>query len=179
MQKMLQFAKFAVHIVVFSISIAIKVIPFTTYRCEAAPISKSFYIRHYSGKCLNYDITHQTFVFHNLCRDKFRWKGGVRLIHTASKKCVVPQSSAIGSHLTISDQCVGTDSLFQYDDSTKMMKHFLTSRCLRPESGADPPVDAPVTLKPGSFILLLISGTFRTRTWFTLHHCKTGSGAKL
>ena len=148
---MLQCAIFAVHIATFSISIVIKLILFTTCKCEAALISKSFYIRHYSGKCLDYNTKHQTFVFHNLCRDKFRWKGGVRLIHTATKKCVVPQSNAIGSHLTISDQCVGTDSIFQYDDSTKMMKHSLTSRCLRPESRGDPPVDAPVTLKRGSF----------------------------
>lgn len=142
-------AKFAAQIVAFSVSIVIQAILFRTYTCEAGLITKSFYIRHYFGKCLNYDTTRLAFVFSSICRDKFRWKGGARLIHTATKKCVVPQSSTNGSLLTISDQCTGTDSLFQYDGATKMIKHALTSRCLCPESGADPSAEAPVALKSG------------------------------
>ena len=164
---MSQYATFAVRIVAFSICIVIKVILFTTYKCEAQAISKSFYIRHYSGKCLNYNTAKQAFVFQSVCRDKFRWKGGVRLIHTATKKCVVPQSSAVGSLLTTSDQCTGTDSIFQYYISTKMMKHAITSRCLRPDSASDPPEDATVALKPGSFYCWYQER--RTRMSFYLH----------
>ena len=109
---------------------------------------KSFYIRHYSGRCLAYDTNCHALVFENHCLEKFRWKDGARLIHTATSKCLVPQGNADGSRVNISDQCNGTNSLFQYNAQSQSFKHLLSGRCLHPDTGAtNPSQPTPVILK--------------------------------
>ena len=120
------------------------------YNCDNGLLPKSFYIRHYFRKCLKYDASLQAIVFEVHCREKFIWKGGARLIHTATNKCLVPQSSTDGSLLTVSDQCNGTNSLFMYKASTQVIKHALTGRCLHPQTGgSDPPKDTALIVKTG------------------------------
>ena len=111
---------------------------------------RSFYIRHYSGSCLAYDTNRQSFVFEYRCWEKFRWKDGARLVHTASNKCFVPQSSTDGSLLTISDQCNGTNSLFQYNAQSQFIKHLLSGRCLHPETGATNPLRPTAVISQAS-----------------------------
>ena len=100
---------------------------------------RSFYIRHFSGRCLAYDTNRHALVFEYRCWEKFRWKDGARLIHPATNKCLVPQSNTDGSLLTISDQCNGTNSLFQYNAQSQFIKHLLSGRCLHPETGVTDP----------------------------------------
>ena len=132
------------------------------YNCDKWLLPKSFYLRHFFGKCLRYDASLQAIVLGVQCREKFLWKGGARLIHTATNKCLVPQSSTDGSLLTLSDQCNGTNSLFMYKASTHIIKHALTGRCFHPQTGGSDP--------PNGTALIVRTDCSQNRNKFFLRH---------
>ena len=94
----------------------------------------TFYIRHHKGKCLAFDPA-KGLVFHKVCTQKFRWRSGARLFHVQTNKCVSPVSASAGSVISLSDECSGTSSLFQYSRLSHYLHHIPTSFCLLPKSG--------------------------------------------
>ena len=112
--------------------------------------SKTYYIRHYYGKCLEYDAVRQVFHYGLVCREKFEWQGGGRIIHVPTRNCLAVNATTDGSFLSLSSNCSNTDSLFQYDQGIGVLRHLLSSKCLHPESGVvDPVVTTTVILKTG------------------------------
>ena len=95
------------------------------------PVTDTFYVRHLFGHCLGYDESSNTLLLNSACQDKFRWNGGARLFHILTNKCVLPMES---ERLGLSDQCSGTDSLFQYHRGTRVFKHMLSGKCFIPQA---------------------------------------------
>ena len=112
--------------------------------------SNTFYIRHFHGKCVEYDEARQVLVYGRLCREKFAWQGGARLIHIPTKKCVTVNATSDGSFFSLSSQCSETNTLFQYDENNRVIRHLFTNKCLHPETGdADPAINTAIVLKVG------------------------------
>ncbi|XP_065068714.1 uncharacterized protein LOC135694014 [Rhopilema esculentum] len=113
-------------------------------------IAKTYYIRHFEGKCVEYDDARQVLVYGRLCREKFEWQGGVRLVHIPTKKCININATSDGSFLSLSSKCSDTNSLFQYDENNRVIRHLFTNKCLHPETGnADPAINTAIVLKSG------------------------------
>ena len=93
-----------------------------------------FYIRHYFGKCLEYDPTRRVFAFTSICREKFRWSSGAKLFHVPSGKWAGTNSTEDGGYLVLSNRSTSTSNLFQYDESKNTIIHLLSGRCLHPET---------------------------------------------
>ena len=118
--------------------------------CTGASESGTFYIRHYFGKCLEYDKALLVFKFSSICRTMFRWSSGARLYHVSSGQCADVNSTAEGSYLVLSKRCNTTSTLFQYDEANRVIIHLLSGRCLHPEQGSDEPLpNSSVVLKSG------------------------------
>ena len=123
-------------------------VAFTT--CNYVPDTSTFYLRHYFGKCLEYDASRKVFVFASICREKFRWSSGARFLHIATGKCVHVNSTSDGSFLGLSAECTSRGSLFQYDEANSIISHLLSGKCLHAESGSSsPPSSNPVIIKTG------------------------------
>ena len=104
-------------------------------------VTNSFYIRQNDGKCFEYEEALQEIVLKAVCREKFRWDSGARLIHVQTNKCLVPKANTDGSVLQLTDSCSGTDTLFQHLASTGSMKHLVSGKCIRPEANATKPAE--------------------------------------
>lgn len=103
-------------------------------------VDKSFYIRHHSGKCLSFDTSSGTLVFHSICSEKFRWGSGSRLVHEITSKCISPISANSGSNIGLSN-CSGSSSLYTYNQRNRKLVHLQTEFCLQPSTGAESPAD--------------------------------------
>ena len=113
-------------------------------------VKENYYIRHFNGKCVEYDETRRVLVYGKLCREKFEWQGGVRLFHMPTRQCITVNATSDGSFLSLSSQCVGTNSLFLYDQSNRVIKHLFSNKCLHPETGVAEPVNnTAIVLKSG------------------------------
>ena len=95
----------------------------------------SFHIRQRDGKCFEYEQRLRVIVLKSVCREKFRWDGGVRLIHVPTKKCLLPATSTGGIELQLTGNCSATDTLF-YNGPTGTIKHFVSGKCIGPEANA-------------------------------------------
>ena len=123
--------------------------PFIQCRPSTAVIN-AFYIRHFHGKCLEYDEARQVLFYVKICREKFQWQGGARLIHIPTNKCITVNATSDGSFVSLSSQCSGTNSLFKYDENTRVIRHLFSNKCLHPETGdADPAINTAIVLKTG------------------------------
>ncbi|XP_065055685.1 uncharacterized protein LOC135684176 isoform X2 [Rhopilema esculentum] len=113
-------------------------------------VTNAYYIRHYNGRCLEYDGIRQVLFYGRVCREKFEWQEGARLIHIPTKKCVSVNSTSDGTFLSLTSQCSGTSSLFQYDHNNRVISHRSSNKCLHPaDEGADPIANTGVVLKTG------------------------------
>ena len=126
---------------------------FAQYKLAAGTkfgVSKTYYIRHFEGKCLEYDEVRQVLVYGKLCREKFEWQDGVRLFHMPTRQCITVNATSDGSFLSLSSQCSETNTLFQYDESNRVIRHLFSNKCLHPETGdADPAINTAIVLKVG------------------------------
>lgn len=114
------------------------------------PEPGTFYIRHYFGNCLEFDVTRQVFAFRSICREKFMWLSGAKILHIPTKKCMFVNSTADGSFLVLSTNCNSTSNLFQYDEIKKVIIHLISAKCLHAESGPnDPSTGTAVVIKSG------------------------------
>ncbi len=148
------------------LSVQLVVLCIFALKCFASS-SQTFHIRHHMGKCL--EFRSNKIVYSSICRDHFKWKGGARLVHVPTGKCVVPDTtisddsfgddsfgddsfgddflgddSLSGSNqpLILTSSCSGTDSIFQYKGKNHTIKHLMTGKCLAPEdSTANDPAD--------------------------------------
>ena len=108
----------------------------------------TYYLRHYFGKCLEYDANRQVFVYAEICREKFKWSSGARLVHMPTSRCLSVNSTADGSYLALASNCNSTSSLFQYNEASSVIIHLISGKCLAPESGpSDPSSKIPVVIK--------------------------------
>ena len=101
----------------------------------------TFYIRHFSGKCLTFDTTTGIIILTTICSEKFQWKSGARLFHVKTNKCILPNSEVIGSNIGLSDQCSGTGSLLIYNPGNRILKHLTTDHCFQPKTGSTTPAE--------------------------------------
>ena len=101
----------------------------------------TFYLRHHLGKCLAFDPSKGQLIFQTICSQKFRWESGARLIHVQTNKCMLPVSASDGSVVSISDECSGTGSLFQYNHHSKILQHLITGFYPQPGSGTSDPAE--------------------------------------
>ncbi len=114
--------------------------------------SSTFHIRHHMGKCL--ELRANKLVYSSICRDHFRWKGGAKLIHVPTGKCLVPGGVIGGDSMPssrgvlLTNNCSGTDAIFQYKEKYHKIKHLMTELCLTPADGIgnDPPDNAGLVL---------------------------------
>ena len=102
--------------------------------CFGAIPDDSFYLHHYGEKCAVADVTGNFLIFKSVCSDKFRWSEGARLIHVATKKCLVPAAVTDSSVVQLTGSCSGTDTLFQQLASPGSIKHLVSGKCIQPES---------------------------------------------
>ncbi len=116
--------------------------------CSNNQMPDTFHVRHYNGKCLEYRT--DKLVFSSVCRDHFRWKGGARLVHVRTSKCLVPQSNPAGGRITLTSSCSGTDTIFQNKLRSNVIKHLMTGKCISPVNEAkDPADDTELVLRTG------------------------------
>ena len=138
--------------------------------CNYTPESTTFYIRHYFAKCLQYDTTRHIFVFTSICKEKFQWSSGAKLIHVSSNQCVNVNSTVDGSFLALSSQCHSTSNIFQYDQANRVIIHLLSAKCLHPESGSDDPSsNVGVVIKSGCH-LNTNKYYFRPNAYYIIRH---------
>ena len=131
-------------------NLAVSLLLITSISCHYTPETTTFYLRHYFGKCLQYNATKQVFVYTSICREKFRWSSGATFIHLPTKKCLNVNSTADGSFLGLSSRCDSTANLFQYDQAKRVVIHVQSGKCLHPESGTDDPSsNVAVVVKSG------------------------------
>ena len=132
--------------------------------------SKTYYIRHFYGKCVKYDEARQVLVYGRLCRQKFEWQGGARLIHIPTKKCVTVNATSDGSFLSLSSQCSGTNSLFQYDESNRVIRHLFTNKYFHPETGVAEPVNNTAIVLRSGCDVDTNKFYFRKRAYYIIRH---------
>lgn len=121
----------------------------STLEAHGDNLKETYYLRHFYGKCLEYDANRQVFVYATICREKFQWSSGAKIVHIPTAKCLTVNSTADGSFLTVTSQCNGRSSLFQYDELKHVIIHLISGKCLYPETNNIPlPKDA-VVLKSG------------------------------
>ena len=114
------------------------------------PETESFYIRHYSGKCIEYSSARNAFVYVEICREKFRWSSGARLLHVSSGKCIIVASTGDNSPLNLTSQCSDTKTLFRYNETSRVLVHFITGKCLHPDDGdVNPSQKSTIVIKEG------------------------------
>ena len=112
--------------------------------------TKSFYIRHHFGKCIEYDPARKALVYVAICREKFRWSSGAHLLHIPTKKCVVVNSTADNSFVSLTSQCTDTKTLFRYDEAKRVLLHLISGKCLYPDAGAtNPGTNSTIVIKQG------------------------------
>ena len=112
--------------------------------------TKSFYIRHHSGKCVDYNPVRNALVYVEICREKFHWSAGAQLVHVPTKRCVTVSSTAENSLISLTSQCSDTKTLFRYDKVNHVLVHLISGKCLHPETEADSPTpNSTVVLKQG------------------------------
>ena len=118
--------------------------------CKYTAQTTTFYLRHYFAKCLQYDTTRQVFVFTSICREKFQWSSGAKLLHVPTNKCLNVNSTTDGSFLGLSSNCDSTSTLFQYDQANRLIIHLNSGKCLHPQTGsANPSANKAVVIKSG------------------------------
>eukprot|EP00794_Sanderia_malayensis_P015161 gene15161-16720_t len=88
----------------------------------------TFHIRHYHGKCLEWNGT--ALVFKPTCRDHLKWKNGARLFHVPTGKCLTFDQATY--FLSLTSNCNGTDTLFQHMASTHAIMHLISGHCIKP-----------------------------------------------
>lgn len=119
-------------------------------QCSYSPETTATYLRHYFGKCLEFDAAREIFIFTSICREKFHFSAGAKFLHMPTKKCLFVSSTSDGSYISLSNQCNATGNLFQYDERNKVIIHLMSGKCLCPEGNSDDPSDnTPVVIKPG------------------------------
>ena len=106
------------------------------------------YLRNFFGKCLEYNANRQVFVFTTICREKFQWSSGAKIVHIPTAKCLNVNSTADGSFLTLTNRCNETSNLFQYDEGNHTIIHLISGKCLHPESRNNPSSNEAVIIKP-------------------------------
>ena len=142
--------KDTMHSLLFMLCLFTLCMYFCRIGCEFSHDFGSFYIRHYFGKCLEYNDTHRVFTFASICREKFRWSSGARLFHIPTGKCAGVNSTDEGAYLVLSNRCTSTSTLFQYDEGDRVFFHLVSGRCLHPENAASSPDSlTAVVLKAG------------------------------
>ena len=109
--------------------------------CANAKSSSAFNIRHYGGKCAEFNENQDALVFKSVCREQFRWDKGARLVHVPTNKCVVPVAKASGSSLGLTYNCSGTDTLLTHLAATGSIKHLLSGKCIQPKADTAEPAD--------------------------------------
>ncbi len=93
----------------------------------------TFQIRNSRGSCLEFNTTSQVFLLKSVCAEHFRWKGGIRLFHVPTGRCLVPKNGNESS-LNLTNVCSETNSLFQHDRATHSIKHLLSGMCVIQEN---------------------------------------------
>ena len=112
-------------------------------------VKQTYYLRQFYGKCLEYDANRQVFVFATICREKFRWSSGAKIVHIATSKCLNVNSTGDGSYLTLANHCDTPSGLFQYDEESHTISHIISGKCLHPESNNIPASNEAVIIKSG------------------------------
>lgn len=133
--------------------------------------SDSFYIRQYNGTCLEYIGNSKAFYFSAVCKFKFHWSSGARLMILGSSHCLHVGSTTDGSYLTLSENCNTTSSLFQYDESNHVLIHLASGKCLEPQNISSGTDDrrGPVVIK-GGCNQAANKYYFRARVHYTIMH---------
>ena len=133
-------------------------------------LKETQYLRHFYGNCLEYDVKRQVFIYATICREKFQWSGGAKIVHIPTTKCLTVNSTADGSFLTLTSQCNGRNSLFQYDESKHVIIHVISGKCLYPETNKIPPSNDAVILQSGCSSGHANKYWFRPTAYYIIRH---------
>eukprot|EP00794_Sanderia_malayensis_P018635 gene18635-20517_t len=113
---------------------------------QPPPAQGQFRIRHFNQKCFNRESASSNKIqLKSTCDDLFHMNVNKQLVHSASGKCVAPQSSGDNSLLVLQTSC--TDNSKFESTATGALKHVSTGRCVHPLNGALDP-------KEGQFVVI-------------------------